>query len=147
MDLLGSYRIEGELGRGASGVVLRGRDRSGRAVALKLLATGLDARQTERLRREGLLAGRLSHPGISAVHDLVTLKDGRLLLVSELVVGRTLEEVSPTLDRAARVGLVRQATAAMAYAHAQGVVHRDLKPTNVLVEAATGVVKVIDFGR
>ena len=146
MTRLGPYEVVGELGRGASGLVLRGRDPSGRPVALKLLTSPSDPRRVERLRREGLLAGRLSHPGIAAVHDLVTLQDGRLLLVSELVEGRTLEEAGRTLDRSGRVELVRQTAAAMAHAHRSGVVHRDLKPANVLVEAATGAVKVIDFG-
>ncbi len=153
---VGPFAVEGVLGRGAFGVVLRGRDPAGRAVAIKLLAAETsgaersarsdDARRLERLRREGQLAARIRHSGVAVVHDLVELPGGRLALVSELVEGATLEEVAPTLERDGRVELVLQVARAVGAAHAQGVVHRDLKPQNILVEAATGAAKVIDFG-
>jgi hypothetical protein len=141
------YRVEGELGRGGVGVVLRAVEvELGRPVAIKLLhATAPSPAQLERLRREGTILANLDHPGIVRVHRVGEV-DGRPYLVSQLVEGaRTLNEVWRTLALPQRVELVRQAAAAVGYAHGQGVVHRDLKPENVLVDAA-GRARVIDFG-
>ncbi|MCO5169969.1 MAG: bifunctional serine/threonine-protein kinase/formylglycine-generating enzyme family protein [Planctomycetes bacterium] len=150
-----AYEVEGELGRGAMGVVLRARERStGRRVALKLVVGPRDAgdaaraaRARERFRREGEITASLRHPGIVRVHAAGEA-DGVHFLAYELVEGcRTLEDVlvEGEADLARRVALVRDVARALGHAHARGVVHRDVKPSNVLVDAA-GRVRVADFG-
>jgi len=143
---IGRYRVTSEIARGGMGVVYRGRDpASGRDVALKVLATRLDAAHRERFHREGQVTASLRHPGILRVHDAGDA-DGRPFLVYELVDGgRDLASACAERDRAGRVELVLQAARALAHAHAAGVVHRDVKPDNVLVDR-DGRVRVADFG-
>jgi predicted Ser/Thr protein kinase len=146
----GRYRLLALLGRGGMGEVYAADDRRlHRPVAVKVLRSDLerDPRILERFRREARTAGSLMHPNIVAVHD-VGSDGGRSFLVMELVRGRTLAEVirseaplSP--GRAARIaGRVAEA---LEFAHARGVVHRDVAPGNVMV-TDTGDVKVLDFG-
>jgi serine/threonine-protein kinase len=142
------YRLEGLLGKGAMGVVYAARDQqSGRRVALKLAgpeAAG-GSRHAERARREGVAAAALKHPGIVRVHAAGTFQK-RPYLVFELVEGaRHLVEAAEGRPLAERVKLVREAASALGHAHANGVVHRDVKSENVLVDAA-GRVRVADFG-
>ncbi len=141
---VGPYQLLGELGRGAMGVVYRAFDPAlGRQVALKVVLGG---GRPERLLREGQVTAALDHPGIVRVHAAGALPDGRPYLAYELIeAARTLEEVLPALPLSDRLRRVRDAARALGYAHARGVVHRDVKPSNVLVSAA-GEVKVADFG-
>ncbi len=141
------YELLEELGRGAHGAVLRARElQTGRQVALKLLlGSRLEPTHAERFRREGELAARLDHPGIVRVHGGGLLPGGVPYLVYELVEGGTLADALPTLGRAERLGLLLQACRAVGHAHARGVVHRDLKPQNMLVDA-TGALRVTDLG-
>jgi serine/threonine protein kinase len=153
MLLAGRYRLVGQLGRGGMGTVWRARDEVlGREVAVKevmLPAVGEQARDDliERTRREARLAARLNHPNVVTVFDVVE-EDGRPWLVMELVPSRSLTEVLEsegplTTARAATLGL--QLLDALDAAHRAGILHRDVKPGNVLV-TADGRVVLSDFG-
>jgi eukaryotic-like serine/threonine-protein kinase len=135
-----------EIGRGGMGVVYKGWHAPlGRAVAVKFLAEGPagDPDSRRRLEREARLLARLTHPGIVAVHDLG--QDGdRPFIVMEYVEGRPLSEALP-LDTERAIDVALQACDALAYAHRHGVVHRDVKPANILIDGA-GRVKITDFG-
>jgi hypothetical protein len=141
----GPYQVTGELGRGAMGVVLRAREpETGREVAIKTLLRP-DPQAVVRFRREAETLGALDHPGVVRVHATGEL-GGLPYLVCELIEGaRPLDQASADLALAARVALVRDACRALGHAHARGVVHRDVKPDNLLVDAA-GRVRVTDFG-
>jgi hypothetical protein len=142
---VGGLELVEEIGRGGMGRVWRARDpRLQRDVAVKFLDAPAGAGETrERLRREGRALARLDHPGIVRVLDVGEDEEQAWLLM-ELVEGRPLAELMPlpperALDVAAQVG------EALAYAHARGLVHRDVKPSNVLVDEA-GRAKLLDFG-
>src|SRR5581483_12064558 len=143
----GRYRLQGLIGTGGMGHVYRARDLAlERDVAVKLLA-GPDTRDArERFLREARSAAALNHPHIVAVHDLGD-EEGRLFLVMELVAGGSLREARPTSIGAA-VEVARQVASALAHAHAHGLVHRDVKPGNVLVQESgeRPVVKLADLG-
>jgi serine/threonine protein kinase len=149
--LRGRYRLEGRVAAGGMGEVWRARDTLlDRIVAVKLLrpeyAGSLEFR--DRLRWEGRHAGLLSHPGVVQVHDYDDgSADGVPYLVMEYVEGPSLAAVlsaEGTLSPCRVLGLVAQAAEALACAHAAGIVHRDMKPGNVLVDG--GQVKITDFG-
>lgn len=151
-EALGSaYTIEGEIGRGGMGVVYRARDeRLKRPVAIKVLPPELAYRQDIRTRfmREAETAARLSHPHIVPIHsvgdshDLVYFVmgyvDGESLGVRVKRRGRL------SIEEARRV--MKEAADALSAAHAQGVIHRDVKPDNILLEGTRGRVMVTDFG-
>jgi serine/threonine-protein kinase len=128
-------------------VVWRARDRLlERDVALKVLATPAPAGVAERLVAEAKILARLDHPGIVPVHDAGTLPDGRVFYAMKLVNGRRLDEVARA--GASETELLRvlvRIGEAVAFAHAHGVVHCDLKPANVMV-GAFGEVLVMDWG-
>ena len=135
------YELEGELGRGGMAVVYAARDTEiGRRVALKVLAAHLAGDEAFRARflREARIAGSLSHPNLVRVYD-IDEHDGLPCIVMELVEGGTLEGGRLSLAEAAQVA------GGLAYAHARGVVHRDLKPGNLL-RTHDGFVKIADFG-
>jgi predicted ATPase len=142
------YEVLGLLGRGGMGVVYKARQHSlNRSVALKFLARDCarDPAWLARFRREALTASALNHPHICTIHDTGE-SAGRPFLSMELIEGRTLESLlgrCPAVEELAR--LFRQAARALAAAHAAGVVHRDVKPANLMVRD-DGIVKVLDFG-
>ncbi|MEX5720589.1 protein kinase domain-containing protein, partial [Geodermatophilus maliterrae] len=153
--LAGRYELTGLIATGGMGQVWRGRDALlDRPVAVKVLRSEYTGDQTfrTRFRTEAQLTGRLLHRNIAAVYDYgeVVSEDGEpcAYLVMELVDG---EPLSALLDREGRLppeqvlDVVGQTAAALAAAHAAGVVHRDVKPGNVLV-GRDGVVKITDFG-
>jgi serine/threonine-protein kinase len=146
-QLEGRFQLEGVLGQGGMGVVYQAVERaSGRAVALKLLhAKQLTDRARRRFQREGEITASLKHPGILKIHSCGEVA-GVPYLAYELVPGaRPLDEAAADLDLRARVELVRDAARALGHAHAAGVVHRDVKPENLLV-GADGRLRVADFG-
>lgn len=139
----GDFRIEAEIDRGGFGTVFRAADlRSGRTVALKVLTAGLAAQPDERgrFRREGKLACGLRHPHIVPVHEAGEC-DGRLYLAMELIAGEPLDHVLKRMGRLpvrAAVRIVAQVCSAVAYAHACDVLHRDIKPGNILLSPRWG---------
>jgi eukaryotic-like serine/threonine-protein kinase len=135
-----------EIGRGGMGTVWKARHlRLGRVVAVKFLAPELaaDPEFDQRLEREARALALLSHPGIVAVHDFVRDEAGSYI-VMEHVEGPPLSALMP-LPVEKAVEAAGQLLDALAFAHRQGIVHRDVKPENVLVDAS-GRVKVSDFG-
>jgi hypothetical protein len=149
--LAGHYSLDRELGRGGMGVVYLARDVAlDRDVAIKLLPPILAAQPTfrERFLREARTAARLAHPHIVPIHT-VAERDGFVYFVMGYVPGMTLgqrvRERGPLRpDEAARV--LREIAWALGYAHAQGVVHRDVKPDNILLDEQSGRAMVTDFG-
>ena len=140
------FELLGELGEGGMGLVLRARDATGRELAVKVASSErLTARSLERFRREGETTARLNHPGVLRVHAAGEV-EGLPYLAYELIPAcRTAGEVVDELDRRERITLLRDVAFALGYAHAQGVVHRDVKPDNILIDAS-GRAKVADFG-
>ncbi|WP_371481075.1 protein kinase [Kitasatospora sp. NBC_00315] len=152
--LAGRYELGERLGRGGMGTVWRARDRMlDREVAVKeLTVSHLPEEELEilnaRMKREASAAARIKHPGVITVHDVLE-QDGRPWIVMELVDGRSLADVisqDGTLmpREAAEVGA--QVLAALHRGHQLGVLHRDVKPGNVLLERGTGRVVLLDFG-
>ena len=148
-DRLGRFALLEELGRGGMSVVLRAHDEElGREVALKLLDTGAwTSRDVERFRREGRALARLEHPGVVQLHDVGAL-EGRPYLVMELVEGCTLADAlaEGIVSRDEALRAAAEVAETLAYVHAQGLVHRDVKPSNVLLSAASGRARLSDFG-
>ncbi len=146
-----NYRVEGELARGGMGVLLRGRDVDlGREVALKVLREDLASRPeiVQRFVEEAQIGGQLQHPGIVPVYELGLMADQRPFFAMKLVRGRTLADALQGVDRRGRRKLLdvfASVCQTIAYAHSRGVVHRDLKPGNVLI-GGFGEVQVIDWG-
>lgn len=141
--LAGRYRVVAQLGRGGMGVVWRAVDEVlGREVAVKELRTYTDAAGPEladlrvRMQREARAAARVRHPGVVAVHDVAEV-DGRPLIVMELVEGPSLDDVlreRGTLDPHEAAAIGAKVMDALAAAHRAGVLHRDVKPGNILLE-------------
>ena len=146
---LGSYALEGSLGRGAMGAVFRAVRDDGLVVALKVAAPELAADETYRRRfeRESRIAASLSHPNIVEVLDAGEV-DGRPFLASRLVEGRTLADrlsAEGALPEAEVVRVVAEIASALDVLHEQELVHRDVKPANVILERG-GRALLADFG-
>jgi len=149
--LVGRYSIDRELGRGGMGVVYLAREvHLDRLVAIKLLPPerARDDQVREGFLREARLAAKLSHPNIIPIHA-VEEREGFVFYVMAFVDGETLTERVRTrgpLSGSDGARVLREAAWALAYAHAQGLVHRDVKPDNILLEGATQRVLIADFG-
>ncbi len=146
---MGVYRLVEEIGRGGMGVVYRARRDAGdfeQEVAIKALPLGLIPTAATRFRREQQVLARLQHPGIATILDGGVAEDGTPYLVMELIQGRRIDQhcEERQLGARERVELIAMVCDAVAFAHRNLVVHRDLKPGNVLV-AAEGP-KLLDFG-
>jgi len=152
-DRIGRYEVVREIARGGVGVVLEAHDEDlGRSIALKVLlhCHKDDPRMRERLVDEAQISGQLEHPGVVPVHEIGLLGGDRPFLTMKLVRGRTLadlldERESPSHDRQRFLDVFAKVCQAVAYAHSRGVVHRDLKPLNLMV-GAFGEVQVMDWG-
>ena len=146
---LGPYKILEPLGTGGMGEVYRARDtRHGRTVAIKLLAADIvaDAERRDRFLRDARAAAALSHPNIAALYEIGD-DEGRLFLAFEFVPGATLKTAiaGRALNPRRAVDLGIQIADALADAHAAGVVHRDIRPDNIIV-TPKGSAKILDFG-
>ena len=146
----GRYRLERKLGSGGMADVWLAEDQElGRKVAIKMLHERYanDTQFVERFRREATHAAGLSHPNVVSIYDRGEA-EGSYFIVMEYVEGRTLKELLVTRGPCpvpVAISYVRQVLAALRYAHRNGIVHRDIKPHNVLVDHE-GRVKVADFG-
>jgi serine/threonine-protein kinase len=150
---IGRYRVDGLLGIGAMGEVYRAYDPLiDRPVAIKIVRTELAAgsgseQWLQRFRREARAAGRRFHPNIVAILDFGE-DDGMPFLAMEYVDGRSLDAILKTsgpLDPTRSVAIITQVLSALGFAHQNGIVHRDVKPSNIMV-LNSGEVKVADFG-
>lgn len=143
------YRLLSKLGEGGMGVVYAAEDtRLGRLVAVKFLLAGRNGRLSRsRFIREARSASILSHPNIATIHDYGETDEGCPFIVMELLRGRTLSDIleagAPPLAQS--VSIICGVLEALAEAHRQGIVHRDVKPSNIVV-GDRGQVKVLDFG-
>lgn len=147
-----SYTLEGEIGRGGMGVVFRAWDeRLKRKVAIKVLPPELAFREEVRLRflREAETAARLTHPNIVPIHAVGEGKDGLVYFVMAFIDG---ESLSARLKRRRRLPgeearrIMVETADALGAAHALGIIHRDVKPDNIMLEGSRGRVMVTDFG-
>ncbi len=147
-QVLGHYRVLEKIGEGGMGVVFRAHDeRLDRDVALKVLPSGAlgDEAARKRFRQEAITLSKLTHSNIGMVLDFDT-QDGTDFLVMEHISGVRLDhKLSGALPEKEVIALGMQLAAALAEAHEQGVVHRDLKPGNIIV-TPKGQAKVLDFG-
>jgi tetratricopeptide (TPR) repeat protein len=139
-----------EIARGGMGVVYTARDlKLNRDVAVKLLLDryAVSSSTASRFVEEAKIAGQLQHTGIPPVHDLGELDDGRPFLAMKLIKGQTLAEIlsNKSRDLPSLIELFHEIVNTIAYAHNKGVIHRDLKPGNVMV-GAFGEVQVMDWG-
>lgn len=144
----GRYEIVEEIGRGGMGRVFLARDTElDRPVALKVLGTPLpDAEAARRLLGEARVIARLEHPGIVPVHDVGRTADGHVFYVMKRVRGRRLDEhFAPDAPLPDRLRIFERICETVAFAHDRGVIHRDLKPQNVMV-GEFGEVLVLDWG-
>lgn len=149
---IGRYDILEELGRGAMGVVYKGLDPTiGRTVAIKTISSisaGPEMDQyRERFLVEARSAGRLNHPGIVSVYDVADDDLGRPALVLEFVEGSPFDKlvVEKPMSLMQMLDILAQIARALAHAHGHGIIHRDVKPSNIMV-TAEGVAKLSDFG-
>lgn len=151
---IGRYVIQGELGRGAMGVVYRAQDPAiGRTVAVKTIRIGQfnDEREIkhvqDRMMREAQAAGILSHSNIVTIYDIQHENDTAFIFM-EFVDGDTLEKLllsDTPIDKQFMLRLMKQSAEALDYAHERGIVHRDVKPANIMVRR-DGMAKIADFG-
>src|SRR5580698_8321310 len=154
METIGRYRIIGELGRGAMGVVYHATDPAiGRSVAIKTIRIRdiHDTQQRDKLRerlfREARSAGVLSHPNIVTIYDMDEA-EGLAYIAMAYVNGPTLEKIlesDAALSGANMLRILRQTALGLDYAHGRGIVHRDVKPANIMTDE-DGAVKITDFG-
>ncbi|MGL6076860.1 MAG: tetratricopeptide repeat protein [Fimbriiglobus sp.] len=142
------YELLEEIGRGGMGVVFRARDiQLERDVAIKVLLQQSETIPEDSLRffREKQITAQLQHPGIPPVHQIGTSEDGQPYLVMKLVQGCTLEDLCQTPAKINKWQLFDGICNTLAYAHMHGVIHRDLKPQNIMI-GQFGEVQVMDWG-
>jgi serine/threonine-protein kinase len=152
-QLTGRYQLLGEIARGGMGAVLKGRDTDlGRDIAVKVLLQRHQdkASMLARFVEEAQIGGQLQHPGVVPVYELGTFPNQRPYFTMKLVKGQTLaklldERADSCQDRPRLLKVFEQVCQTLAYAHSRGVIHRDLKPHNVMV-GAFGEVQVMDWG-
>lgn len=152
-DSIGPYELIEKLGEGGFGIVWLAEQSEPvrREVAIKLIKPGIDSEEVlARFQREQQVLARLNHPGIARVFDVGLTSEDRPYIVMELVRGLPITGYCQQhgLNLEARIALFRQVCAALQHAHGKGVIHRDLKPTNILITEINGQPqpKLIDFG-
>src|SRR5271166_4200721 len=147
-QIVSHYRILEKLGKGGMGVVYKAEDTTlGRTVAIKFLPEGIadDAIALERFHREARAASALNHPNIVTVHEIGETESGSFL-VMEWIQGETLRSrMKRSLDLATLIDYGIQVARALKIAHQAGIIHRDIKPDNIMVRS-DGYVKLVDFG-
>jgi serine/threonine protein kinase len=146
---LGELAIESELGRGGMGVVFRGRDlRLGRTVAVKFVRPGSSSETEQRFAREARAVAALQHPNIVPIYQVGQNKAGQDFIVFPLIQGSTLKARLQTNEMEPKQAalIIRQIADALATAHAAGLVHRDVKPSNILLDEVDQQAKIMDFG-
>jgi serine/threonine-protein kinase len=148
---IGKYKVLGKIGQGAMGEVYKAHDPVlGRFVAIKTISKGIssDEKARERFQKEAQSAAQLNHPNIITVYDFGE-EDGTIYMAMELLEGMDLREL---IEKRAltkivdKLGIMEQICDGLAFAHAKGVVHRDLKPGNIHILQPSGHVKIMDFG-
>ena len=144
------YEFLEEIARGGAAVVWRVRDRNlQRQSAIKYLMDSQDNREMRsRLRREARICAKLVHPGIVPIHELSSFEDGRPFVCMKLIEGKTLLQLlktSPPVSIENLIEVFTKACQAMAYAHDQNIIHRDLSPSNIMV-GLFGEVQIMDWG-
>jgi predicted Ser/Thr protein kinase len=152
LQTIGRYEIIGELGRGAMGVVYKAQDPTiGRTVALKTLRLDVHGLETadmvRRFQNEARAAGLLNHPNIVTIYDAGE-QDGNFYIAMEFMEGTTLQEMlaeKRILTAEEAIHLSREICKGLDYAHTHGIVHRDVKPANIMI-TNRGAVKIMDFG-
>jgi serine/threonine protein kinase len=147
--MLGHYRIEARIGSGGMGDVYRAVDtRLDRVVALKTLPEvfAKDERFLRRFQTEARAAATLNHPNVGIIHSVEQI-DGRPVITMEFVAGKTLDELTPNdgLDIDVFLDWFVPLADALNHAHDQGIIHRDIKPGNIMI-SADGIPKILDFG-
>jgi serine/threonine-protein kinase len=143
----GRYEITRRIGQGGMGSVYLAEDRElRREVAIKVMRSPAPAAEAEaRMRREAQVIARLEHPGIVPVHDIGRLTDGRIFYVMKWVRGVNLEEYAAGRSTGELLRTLLKVCDAVAFAHENGVIHRDIKPGNIMV-GVFGEVLVLDWG-
>jgi TOMM system kinase/cyclase fusion protein len=146
---IGQYQVLVKIGGGGMGLVYKARDtRLGRTVALKFLPPewSHDDTAKQRIVREAQAASATDHPNICTIHDIASTPDGRLFIVMAYYQGQTLKQrlASGRLPIEQAIDIARQVATGLAHAHAQGIVHRDIKPGNLIL--GEHAVKIVDFG-
>lgn len=149
---LGGYRILERIGGGSQGLLFRAVDEALlREVAIKIIRPGTTATESSRVRflREARAAGKLRSEHVVPIHQVVMATEDQPYLVMEFVRGESLKqklERTPRLPDREIAEIARQIASGLVAAHANGIVHRDIKPSNVLIDEATGRVRITDFG-
>lgn len=151
MTVLGKYELLLELGAGAMGIVYRARDTVlGREVALKVMRpeSQLNIETIERFRREARAGAQLSHPSIVTVYELGEMEGSSTFIAMELLEGmdwRTAIKDKVALQLAHKINLIAEVFDGLGHAHRHGIVHRDVKPSNLFIHLETQA-KILDFG-
>jgi serine/threonine-protein kinase len=148
--IAGNYRVLSIAGSGGMGVVYRARDeRLGRTVALKFLPSDLNSSEKDKDRfvREARTASSLDHPNVGVIHGIDETQDGLTFIVMAFYDGASLSQriAKGRLGTHEAIGIVRQMALGLGEAHSQGIIHRDVKPSNVML-TSSGLVKIVDFG-
>jgi len=146
---IAGYQIEQEIGRGGMAVVYRAIQQSlGRQVAIKILLNRFEEDNdfAQRFKREGCILAQLLHPNIIVIYDIGISENGRLFLSMEYLSGGTLnEKIKQGLSFKSTIQIIRSIANALGYAHEQGIIHRDVKPSNIMFRH-DGIPVLTDFG-
>jgi len=145
--MFGNYRIIEEIGRGGMGVVYKAEDtKLDRLVALKFLPEHLNASGQEKARfvQEAKAASALNHPNVCTIHDIQEM-EGQMFIVMEYVDGQTLRDRRGSINFKQAIDIGIQVADGLAAAHEKGIVHRDIKPDNIMIRK-DGIAQIMDFG-